>query len=80
MKLGIAKNFQDNESEKYMSAYDFICEYFPGWEVLGDAITENGHGKIIIRDGDAKLCVHLNMNDASDWKDSDVTVSYFEEA
>lgn len=63
-----------------MSAYNFINEYFPGWDVLGDVIIENNHGKLIIRDGDAKLCVHLNMNGASDWKDSDVTVSYFEEA
>lgn len=61
-----------------MSAYNFINEYFPGWNIINSKGLYGNHGTMIIQDGETKLRVHLNMNGASDWKDSDVTVSYVE--
>ena len=63
-----------------MSAYDFINEYFPGWEVVGFALGGYNHGTVLIRDGEVELKVHVDMNDAVVWHDSDVTPSYVEVA
>ena len=61
-----------------MSAYNFINEYFPGWQVVGFATTGYGGGKLLIQDGNVILCIHVNMNGAANWTDSDVTPSYVE--
>lgn len=63
-----------------MSAYDFINEYFPGWEVVGFNLGSSNHGTVLIRNGEVELKVHVDMNDAVVWQDSDVTPSYVEVA
>jgi hypothetical protein len=61
-----------------MSAYDFINEYFPGWEVVGFTLNGYNQGTVLIRDGEVDLKVHVDMNDAVVWQNSDVTPSYVE--
>jgi hypothetical protein len=63
-----------------MSAYDFINEYFPGWEVVGFTLGSYNQGTVLIRNGEVELKVHVDMNDAVVWQDSDVAPSYVEVA
>ena len=42
-----------------MSAYNFINEYFPGWDVLGDVIIENNQMRHSYSDVRKALRLHL---------------------
>lgn len=61
-----------------MSAYNFINEYFPGWDVCGFLRNGTNKGRVLIRNKRTVLAVHVDMNGATLWNDSDVTPSHVE--